>query len=211
MTKGRVRTALASLAAAALMAGIAGTALAQGAPQGPPPQNLRGVIKSVEGTKVTLAERSGETVTINVPENANIGVLVPAKAEDVKQGQFIAITAMPRPDGKLQARVIQFFPPGVRPAPGHRPWDLAPGSTMTNADVDGVVMASGSNEIKVKYQDGEKTVVTGPDTSWVAVAPPDRSQLKPGAQAFAVGAKQPDGSYNLVRISIGKDGLNPGM
>ena len=211
MTKGRVRTALASFAVAALISGIAGTAFAQGAPQGSPPQNLRGEIKSIEGTKVTLAERSGQTVTINVPENATIGVLAPAKAEDVKAGQFIAITSTPRSDGKLAAKVVQIFPPGVKPAPGHRPWDLAPGSLMTNADVDGVVMAGGGNEIKVTYQGGQQTVVTGPETQFIAVAPPDRAQLKPGAQAFAVGTKQADGSYNLVRISIGKDGLKPAM
>jgi hypothetical protein len=193
MTKGRV----------ALL--VAGTAWAQA------PANLRGEIKSVAGGKIMLAERSGETVTLNLKDDQPVGVLVPAKKEDLKQGQFLAVTAMPMPDGKLMARVIQYFPPGVRPAPGHRPWDLAPGSTMTNADVDGIVMGSGGNEIKVKYQDGEKTVVTGPDTQFVAVAPPDRSQLKPGAHAFAVGQKQADGSYNVVRISIGKDGLKPPM
>ena len=69
----------------------------------------------------------------------------------------------------------------------------------------------GGEEIKVKYQGGAQTVVVGPDTQFVKVAPPDRSQLKPGAHAFAVGQKQADGSYNVVRISIGKDGLKPPM
>jgi hypothetical protein len=202
MASRRLGTALAGFAAAFL---VAASAWAQA------PQNLRGEVKAVAGNKVTLAERGGETVTLNLKDEMPIGVLVPAKAEDLAQGKFIAITAMPRSDGKLQARVIQFFPPNVRPAPGHRPWDAAPGSTMTNADIAGVVSAGGGNEIKVKYQGGEQTVVTGPDTQFVAVAPPDKSQLKPGAQAFAVGQKQPDGSYNVVRISIGKDGLKPMM
>jgi len=200
MASGRIGTALIGFAAALV---VAASAWAQA------PQNLRGEVKSVEGNKVTLAERGGETITVNLKDDTPIGVLVAAKPEDLAQGKFIAITAMPRPDGKLQAQVIQFFPPNVRPAPGHRPWDAAPGSTMTNADIDGVVSSGGGNEIKVKYQDGEQTVVTGPDTQFVAIAPPDRAQLKPGAQAFLVGQKQPDGSYNVVRISIGKDGLKP--
>ena len=202
MISGRVGTALATLAAALVMAG---SAWAQA------PVNLRGDVKSVEGGKVMLAERSGQTLTLNLKDDTPIGVLVPGKKEDLKQGQFLAITAMPMPDGKLKANVIQFFPPGVRPAPGHRPWDLAPGSTMTNADVEGVVSAAGGTEIKVKYPDGEKTVVLAPDTTFIAVAPPDKSQLKPGAHAFLVGQKQADGSYNVVRISIGKDGLKPPM
>jgi hypothetical protein len=202
MASGRIGTALAGFAAALV---VAASAWAQA------PQNLRGEVKSVDGNKVTLAERGGETITVNLKDDTPIGVLAPAKLEDVKQGQFLAVTSMPQADGKLKARVVQIFPPNVRPAPGHRPWDAAPGSMMTNADVDGIVSASGGTEIKVKYQDGEQTVVVAPDTQIVAVAPPDKAQLKPGAQAFLVGQKQPDGSYNVVRISIGKDGLKPMM
>jgi hypothetical protein len=206
MTKERVRRALVAMAAAAVTVGLGGAALAQGAPV-----NLRGEVKAVQGGKIMLAERSGQTVTLNLADNTPVGVLVPAKLEDVKQGRYIAVTAMPMPDGKLNARVVQLFMPGQRPAPGHRPWDLSPGSTMTNADVDGVVAGAGKTEIKVKYKDGEKAVVVTPNTSIIAVAPPDKSQLKPGAQAFAVGQKQADGSYNVVRISVGKDGLKPPM
>jgi hypothetical protein len=192
--------------------GFAGVALAQGAPQGgPAPQNLRGEIKSVSGDTVILAERSGDMLTLKLPESAPVGVLVAARLDDVKPGLFIAVTAMPMPDGKLNAQVVQIFAPGQRPAPGHRPWDVAPGATMTNADVDGVVAGSGGSELKVKYQDGEKTVLVTPATQIVAVAPPDRSQLRPGQYAFAFGAKQADGSYNLIRISVGKDGLKPAM
>jgi len=200
MIAGRLGTAFAGFAAVLV---IVGSAWAQA------PQNLRGEVKSVEAGKVMLAERSGETLTLNLKDETPIGVLAPAKKEDLKEGQFLAITAMPMPDGKLKAQVIQFFPPGVRPAPGHRPYDLAPGSTMTNADVEGVMGAGGGAEIKVKYPDGEKTVVLAPDTAFIAVAPPDKSQLRPGAHVFAVGQKQADGSYNVVRISVGKDGMKP--
>jgi len=211
MGMGRVGPALASMAAAALIVGLAGTALAQGAPQGPPPQNLRGEVKAVNGNDITLAERSGQTITLHLAENTPVGVLVPAKMEDIKQGIFIGTAATPLPDGRLRAQEILIFRPGFRPGEGHGPYDLTPDSTMTNADVDGIVTGSSGNELKLKYKDGEKTLVVPPGTPIVTQGQPDKSQLKPGAQAMVVGQKQADGSYNVVRISVGKDGMKPPM
>ena len=56
---------------------------------------------------------------------------------DVKQGGFVGITAMPQPDGTQKAIEIHIFPEAMRgTGEGHRPWDLLPNSTMTNATVD---------------------------------------------------------------------------
>ena len=73
------------------------------------------------------------------------------------------------------------------------------------------VTGSSGNELKLKYKDGEKTLVVPPGTPIVTQGTPDKSQLKPGAQAMVVGQKQADGSYNVVRISVGKDGMKPPM
>ena len=211
MTKGRVGTAFVAFAAAALMVGVAGVAFAQGAPPGPRPENLRGEVKSVDGEKVMLAERSGRTLTLHLANNVPVGVLVAAKLEDIKPGMFIGTAAEPMADGKLRAQEVLIFRPGFRPGEGHTPYDLTPKSTMTNADVDGMVMASGATEIKLKYKDGTKTLVVPPGTPIVTQAPPDKSLLKPGAHVMGVGQKQADGSYNVVRISVGKDGMKPPM
>jgi len=59
---------------------------------------------------------------------------------DVKQGTFVGITAMPQPDGSQKAVEIHIFPEPMRgTGEGHRPWDLVPNSTMTNATVTQMV------------------------------------------------------------------------
>ena len=64
--------------------------------------------------------------------------------------------------------------------------------------------------VTVKYKDGEKNIVVGPDVPVVRYEIGSLSDLKPGA-AFSVlaAAKQPDGSFNVGRINVGLNGLIP--
>ncbi len=199
---GWVRAAM--CVAAAVWMTFAGAASAQDRPV-----NLRGDIAAASGDHLTLRERSGKTYTLVVGPKARVGTLVAAKLSDVKEGGYIGASAVPRADGKLVAQEIHILPKGV--GEGHRKWDLTANSTMTNADVAGVVSAAGGEELTLKYKGGEKVLVVPPGTPVVAPGKPDRSLLKPGAHVFALAAKQPDGNYDVIRISVGKDGLVPPM
>jgi hypothetical protein len=95
---------------------------------------------------------------------------------------------------------------------GHFPWDVRPGSTMTNATVAETVAAVGAQSVTVKYKDGEKKVIVPPETPIVTYVPGDKAELKPGAKIFIVAAqKQPDGTLSAARVSVGRDGLTPPM
>ena len=208
MLQGGVRTAaLASLAAGALILVGVGQASAQEAG----PVNLRGQIQAVDGNTLTVRERSGQTIKLVMNEKSGFSTLVKASLADIKPGTYVGTAAEPLPDGKLKAQEVLIFAPGQRPGEGHRPHDLTPRSTMTNADVGGVVTMAQGAELKLKYKDGEKTVVVTPDTPIVTFTRPDKSLLKAGSHFMGVGQKQADGSYTVVRISVGKDGLVPPM
>src|SRR5260370_11575339 len=59
---------------------------------------------------------------------------------DIKPGMFVGTTAMPQADGSLRAVEVHIFPEAMRgTGEGHRPWDLEPQSTMTNANVEAAV------------------------------------------------------------------------
>ena len=73
---------------------------------------------------------------------------------------------------------------------GHRPWDLMPNSTMTNATVAQPVKGVDGNEITLKYKDGEKKIVVVPETLIVTYVPGDKSELKPGAKIFIAAARR---------------------
>jgi hypothetical protein len=94
---------------------------------------------------------------------------------------------------------------------GFKPWDGAPNSTMTNGTVGGsAVTGVDGPVVTVKYKDGEKKIIVGPNVPIVRYEVGSMSDVKPGT-AFAVAAasKQPDGSFNISRINIGVGGVVP--
>src|SRR5256714_5216670 len=60
-----------------------------------------------------------------------------------------------------------------RPIPneGHRPWDLEPGSTMTNAMVTAMVQSNNGHELTLKYKDGAQQVIVPNDIPIVMAEP----------------------------------------
>jgi hypothetical protein len=119
---------------------------------------------------------------------------------------------VPQADGTLRAVEVHVFPDSMRgTGEGHRPWDLQPGSTMTNATVAKVDESGGARKLSLKYKDGEKTVVVPPGTPVVRMEPGDRSRLVPGAHVFVIASRQPDSPLVAERLNVGKDGLVPPM
>ena len=95
---------------------------------------------------------------------------------------------------------------------GHRPWDLMPNSTMTNATVAQMVKGVQGDEITLKYKDGEKKIHVAPDTVIVTYVTGDKSELKPGAKIFTAAANQKeDGTLEAAAVSVGRDGITPPM
>lgn len=178
-----------------------------------PPVRVRGEIVKVEGNKLFVKARDGAELVVNTPDNVGVSGVVKIPLSDVKAGSYIGISAMPEADGSQNALHIHIFPEAMRGvAEGHGAWDVRPGSTMTNATVDQIAAVGDGRTLTVKYKDGEKKIVVPADTPIVTYLPGTRDELKPGAKIFIVAAqRQPDGSLNAARISVGRDGLTPPM
>ena len=93
---------------------------------------------------------------VELAPNAPVSEIVKASLSDIKKGSYIAITAMPQPDGSQKAVAILIFPPGVHPGEGFHPWDYSPNSTMTNATVADEVTGVDGETLNVKYAGGEQ-------------------------------------------------------
>ena len=178
-----------------------------------PPVRVRGEIVKVEGNKLFVKARDGAELVVNTPDSVGVSGVVKIPLSDVKAGSYIGISAMPEADGSQNALHIHIFPEAMRGvAEGHGAWDVRPGSTMTNATVDQITAVGEGRTLMVKYKDGEKKIVVPADTPIVTYVPGTRDELKPGAKIFIVAAqRQPDGSLNAARISVGRDGLTPPM
>ena len=197
-----------SLAAAVVVAAFAvSTALAQ-APQ---TVRLRGTIEKVEGKTVTAKSDKGDPLTLNLPDKLMVVEVAKASVAEIKDGDYIGSGAMPQPDGTQKAVEVHIFADSMRgTGDGHRPWDGAPNGTMTNGTVGATVTDVAGPVVTVKYKDGEKKIVVGPDVPVVRYIISDPSALKPGKAFAALRAeKQPDGSYNVGRINVGRDGVVP--
>jgi hypothetical protein len=180
--------------------------------QSSPPQTMRvsGTIESVNGATLVLKQKDGSDATLKLADNAQVFGAEPAKVADIKIGDFIAVGAMPQPDGSQKAVQVTIFPEAMRgTGEGFRPWDR-PGGTMTNATVDTTVAGIDGQVVTVKYKDGTQKIVIGPDAEIRRYVPGDASELKAGAAVSAPRAeKLPDGTFQTARMYVGRGGVKP--
>jgi hypothetical protein len=176
------------------------------------PSRVRGTIESVEGETLMVKSRSGEDVKLTMTGDLRVVGIVKIALSDIKVGSFIGTTTVTGPDGGNNAVEVHVFPEDMRgTGEGSRPYDLKPNSSMTNATVAESVVGNDGHTLLIKYKDGEKSVVVGPDTPVVTYVPAGKSDLKPGAKVIAFMKKLPDGSFEPSRVSVGRDGLTPPM
>src|SRR6516164_8546725 len=178
------------LGALAVMLSVIATALAQDTVR------VRGTIERIDGSTYVVKARDGAELKVTLADSPQIAGVGKASLSDIKQGSFVGITGMPRPDGSQTALEVHIFPESMRgTGEGHYPWDLRPQTTMTNANIEQLVTGTDGRTLTLKYKDGEKKIVTTPETVIVTYMPGDKSELKPGAKIFIAAAKRlPDGT-----------------
>ena len=178
-----------------------------------PPTRVRGEVVKVDGSTLSVKARDGSMLTIKLTDKPRVAAIVKSSLDEIKKGAFIGVTALPQADGTLRAIAIHMFLDahrGVVPE-RHGPWDLQPGSTMTNAIVDATVAGVNGPIITVKYKGGEQKVVVPPNTPIVKYAPGSIDEVKPGAQIIIIAAKKlPDGTLEAAAINVGR-GVTPPM
>lgn len=171
------------------------------------PLRLRGVLQQVSASSITLKDRSGEVVELAVPADLVVSEVYPIALADIQPGSFIGTAAVPQADGTQRAIAVTVFPESARGAgEGHRPFDLLPQSTMTNATVDQVMASASGRTLRLKYKDGEKTIVVPPEAPIVTFRPGDRSLLVPGA-SVSLSAQAVNGVPTVLRINAGRNGF----
>lgn len=191
-----------------LLAGLIGsTALAQSAP----PVRLRGTIEAVEAQGLTIRERSGEVVRLALPAKYTFQEVLPIEVSAIAPNAFIGTAAVPAADGVLEALEVVVFPESARgTGEGHYPWDLQPGSSMTNATVADLVRTADARRLTLRFKDGEKVVRVPDGVPVVTFKPGEADLIKTGARVFIV-ATLVDGQPTVTRLVVGRNGFAPPM
>lgn len=183
-----------SIAAAAVFLALSSTAFAQTV-------RVRGPVETMNGATMTVKNRDG-MATVKLADNWSVGGRAPAKLGDIRAGDFLGVAAVPQAGGVLRAVEVFIFPAGVKAGEGHRPWDLLPEGTMTNATVAETVKEVSGQTIKMTYPGGDKTIFVPEDASITTSATAEKSDVKPGAIVFLSAEKQPDGSLTASRVTV---------
>jgi hypothetical protein len=206
---------LKSLVTAALIALVIIPAAAQTAPAPAPaaaapagtPTRVRGTIETFDGKTLSVKSREGQDIAIALADKLTLRAVKRAKLTQIKEGDFVGIAAVADAGGKMHAQEVVVFPEAMRgTAEGHFPWDLAPGSSMTNGTVGQVSKVSHDRVLQVQYKDGGAEIDVAPGTPIVTFVDATPKLLKPGRAVFVSGRKMDDGSIvsGFVVVQRGK-------
>jgi len=184
----------------------AGPASASSAPA-VPSVRLRGRLASVAPDRLVLKTREGEVVDLALGAGLVVTEVYPIELSALRAGSYIGVGATPQADGSQRAIAVTVFPESARgTAEGHRPFDLAPQSTMTNATVANLAAAPEGRRLQLAYKEGQQTIVVPPGTPIVSFRPADRSLLVSGA-SVSLTAQVLEGKPTVQRINAGRDGF----
>ena len=192
----------------------AAPALAQ-APAGPPsgpPTRIRGTIVSVAGNVMKVKSRDDRVLDVELLPSLTVVSLKKVELSSIKDTDFVGIASRTGADGKMTAIEVLVFPEAMRgTGEGSYPWDLEPGSTMTNGTVKGAVTAANGRELTVAYKDQSNKITVLPNAPVVTFQSADRADLLAGKKIFAVSPANPEGTLKIGRVTVEKDGVPPPM
>jgi len=199
------------LATLMLAGSTAVSAIAQ-TPPAAPPTRVRGTIASLNGNVMTVNSRNGDKLEITLKDPVSVASVKKIDLNAITPNSFIGTATRTGADGKLTALEVLVFPESMRgTGEGFYPWDLEPGSMMTNGTVKGAVTASSGRQLTIGFKDSSNTVYVPPTAPIVTFAPAARDDLKPGAPVFLGATKDAEGKLSAARVTVGKDGVAPPM
>jgi hypothetical protein len=173
---------------------------------------VRGTVENVDGSKLTVKTREGNSTSIKLNDNWKVIGVVKAAIDDIKPGDFVGIASIPKSRGGDGAIEVLIFPAAMKgTGEGSYPWDLKPNSTMTNATVSNAVKDVDGRNITVTFHGKEKTISVAEDTAIVTFGPAAQADLKPGMTVFVPSQKGEDSSLSAGSVIAGTNGIVPPM
>ncbi len=158
-----------------------------------------------------MITREGPAAKIKLAPDWSVVIMKHVDVSAIQPGSFIGTTNIDRPEGGGKSLEVHVFPPGVKQGEGHYPWDLKPGSMMTNGTVGKVVASGNGREIDVAYAGGVRHIVVPPGVPVVTTFPGSRADIKPGIGTVIFAQKLPSGDLITTRVLIGEHGEMPPM
>jgi len=165
---------------------------------------VRGVVAAVNGDLVSVMDSAGKNVDVRLGDKTELVFAQPIALGEIRSGDFLGVTSMKGPGGKLTAYELRRFPKPLNP--GHRPFDGRDDQTMTNATVAAMVESvkdgTRGRELTLTYDGGSQKIVVPENASVSTLVPGTRSQLVPGAAVNLTAAPGADGKLTALRVQV---------
>jgi hypothetical protein len=175
--------------------------------QTPQSVNIRGTVTSFDGRMIRVEARGAGPLEVELPETVNVSGTKAFSLSDVKPGMVLGVTTIKRADGETVA--IDLRPiPATAPL-GLSPFDLAAGSTMTNATLEGQAVLANGSELVLNYKSGTVKVLVPPGTPMSQSAPGSRADIKPGETIFIVARIGAGDKLTAARVQVSTNGVKP--
>ncbi|CAB3763627.1 Haloalkane dehalogenase [Paraburkholderia solisilvae] len=173
------------------------------------PVHVRGAVDALDGDILTVRTRDGRRQTTTLNADTRYAAVKPFEWSQLKPGAYVGAAGLPADGGVRAFEVMVYREERRGTAQGSHNWDLAPGSSITNATVASVAAGPAGHDLQLTY--GEQTVaVTVPATApIVTYAPAERADLKPGAAVFLVAIPAAHGRTGALSIVVEKNGVKP--
>ena len=175
--------------------------------QSPQSVNIRGTITSFDGRMIRVEARGAGPVEVELPDTVSVSGTKAFSLSDIKPGMVLGVTTIKRADGETVAIDVRPIPPT---APlGLTPFDLAVGSTMTNAALEGQAVLANGLELVLNYKSGVVKVLVPPGTPMSQSAPGSRADIKPGETIFIVARIGEADKLTAARVQVSTNGVKP--
>jgi hypothetical protein len=176
------------------------------------PVRIRGSITAAGPHTLTIDSRDGSKLEIALTDPLTVVTLKRVPLASIRNGAFVGIASHPGPKDTRVALEVLLFPEALRgTGEGDYPWDLQPGSMMTNAPVTAEVRGKSGRDLTLTYKTGTVTIHVPPRAPIVTFVPASAADLKPGRKVFIVARKDADGHLSTARVTVGTNGVNPPM
>jgi hypothetical protein len=173
---------------------------------------LRGKVLSLNGSTLWVKTREGTDEWVALRPGWKVTGVAPASLADIKPGDFVGIASLPKSSGGDGAIEVLVFPAALKGSgEGSYPWDLKPGSTMTNATVANAVKDIDGRTLTLAFKGGEKTISVPEGIPIVTFARATEADLKPGAAVFVPSQRSSTGALASVFVVVGANGVAPPM
>jgi hypothetical protein len=173
---------------------------------------VRGNIATIDATSMTVTARDGQQIKLCLTPETGVAAVKALDLQAIQPGSYIGTAAKPGADGGLEAIEVVVFPEAARgTGEGQFPWDLVPGSSMTNGTVNGVVKVAKGRTLDVMFKGQKASITVPPSAPVVTFGPAEPADLKPGLPVFVTARPAADGTMTAARIVVGRDGVAPPM